>query len=792
MAARTNQPPDRALLQLTAVSRSYGDRLVLDSISLRVRLGECVVLVGDNGSGKSTLLRVASGREMPSSGTVLFDGEPIDEDSLAVRARIATVMDSGAYYPDLTVREHLMLAALAHGLGADADAAVETVLEEHRLTDHANVLPSALSSGQTQALLLAAAFVRPHDVLILDEPEQRLDTHARQELAQRLAVHRDGGIAVIVATHHHSLSAIADRVFALDGGEACLGDAGGTGGRPLRARIGTLDLARRTIRPLSSTRSEQTDHTLAYLCDARSELRQQRRKSAALAAYGITLVGAMWGGPALIAATKAGRISRHHGVFAEQVWTSLPAMAPALLLLTLLFMARGAMWRGPVLLDMPTVSWLLPTPVARAPLLRSRLWASVLLAGSAGLVLGGASGFLLYGLTATSWVLLTAAGAWAGAVVALTGSALGALVECYASWMARHAATFFGIGWAVVAVSLAAAVVSTLDGGVTWLEQVLLWSGPWGWAVQPLVATTGVQAPGWSLAAALSLGTVLATLVLSSRELPNIPQSALRLRATVASQVSASLFMLDLRQARSGVPALRERGSRPALRLPMPRRSWLVMPWRDATGLLRAPGRLGWAAVWVLIAVGLTVVAPTLGATAQRLAVVITLVAEYLAAAQLTETARLESDDIRRSANLPCTAKTMATWHTVVPSGLLIGALGLAAAACVLGGWAVPGLVPLIASAPALVMASLVSSYRGVMPAHVLIGTNTPMGNTGPFQAALWYLRGSLTALLLTAPVLIAVTHGAQYGTPQLLWHVLLSTAGLWWVRRTAHRLHSG
>lgn len=207
-----------ALLRLTDVSRSYGDRQVLREVTLAVAPGECVVLMGDNGSGKSTLLRLASGRERPTSGEVLFGGRPIDEDDPVTRARVATAMDPGAHYPDLTVREHLMLVALAHRLGEEADEAVDAVLEEHRLSGHADVLPSALSSGQTQSLLLAAAFVRPHDLLVLDEPEQRLDGHARQELARRLAVHRDRGTAILVATHHEVLAAVADRVLRLDGG----------------------------------------------------------------------------------------------------------------------------------------------------------------------------------------------------------------------------------------------------------------------------------------------------------------------------------------------------------------------------------------------------------------------------------------------------------------------------------------------------------------------------------------------------------------------------------------------
>ncbi|MEU8870356.1 ABC transporter ATP-binding protein [Streptomyces javensis] len=209
----------RTVLELHDVRRDYGDRTVVRSATLGVPPGQCVALVGDNGSGKSTLLRVAAGREPATSGEVLFCGAALDADSAEARTRIATVMDAGAFYPDLTVREHLMLVALAHGMGStDADAVIERTLKDHRLTDHADALPTSLSSGQSQALLLSAAFVRPHDVLILDEPEQRLDAQARADLVRKLANHRDQGATILVATHHQGISSIANRTYRLRNG----------------------------------------------------------------------------------------------------------------------------------------------------------------------------------------------------------------------------------------------------------------------------------------------------------------------------------------------------------------------------------------------------------------------------------------------------------------------------------------------------------------------------------------------------------------------------------------------
>ncbi|MDH6109626.1 ABC-type multidrug transport system ATPase subunit [Kitasatospora sp. MAP12-15] len=208
----------KALLQLTGVSRSYGDREVLHPVDLKLAAGECVALLGHNGSGKSTLLRVAAGRDLPTAGTVRFDGLAMDENDPRIRARVAVVGDTVACYPDLTVREHLLLVAVAHGV-AGAQEWVEQVLADRLLTERADALPSALSSGQMQALLLACALVRPRDLLLLDEPEQRLDPEARRRLADLLKAELADGVAVLLVTHHTDLALeVADRVVVLEDG----------------------------------------------------------------------------------------------------------------------------------------------------------------------------------------------------------------------------------------------------------------------------------------------------------------------------------------------------------------------------------------------------------------------------------------------------------------------------------------------------------------------------------------------------------------------------------------------
>jgi ABC-2 type transport system ATP-binding protein len=208
------------LLTLTGVSRSYGPLQALKPVDLTVLPGQCIALLGVNGSGKSTLLRIAAGRDTPTTGQVRYRGNPLREDALIARTEIAVAGEASSTYPDLTVREHLMLVAVAHGGGAQAPDLVDETLAECRLADHGDALPGSLSSGQRQALQLAAVLVRPRRVLILDEPEQRLDPGARKWLAGLLAREKAAGAAVLLATHHVELAdAVADEAVVLLDGE---------------------------------------------------------------------------------------------------------------------------------------------------------------------------------------------------------------------------------------------------------------------------------------------------------------------------------------------------------------------------------------------------------------------------------------------------------------------------------------------------------------------------------------------------------------------------------------------
>lgn len=123
---------------------------------------------------------------------------------------MACGLGGGDQFLDLTVREHLEFVARGHG-DAQPDALISAVLEELALTGVADQFPYALSQGQRRRLGLAACFVRPRALLILDEPEQNLDVRGRDWLAERLLAEREVGVSVIVTSHDPGLiDAVAD------------------------------------------------------------------------------------------------------------------------------------------------------------------------------------------------------------------------------------------------------------------------------------------------------------------------------------------------------------------------------------------------------------------------------------------------------------------------------------------------------------------------------------------------------------------------------------------------------
>ena len=183
----------------------YGSVPVLTGLSLSVPAGTAACVIGENGAGKSTLLRCVSGLQPKESGAVLVLGREPGADADFWRDVVTTV-EPPSWYPGLTAREHAELVTRAHGID-DGGAAVERAFDLLGLAGHEDAMPTSLSSGQKQRLTLVMAFVRPSRVLLLDEPEQRLDPDARTLVAGLLADYTAGGGTVLMASHDEKFAA---------------------------------------------------------------------------------------------------------------------------------------------------------------------------------------------------------------------------------------------------------------------------------------------------------------------------------------------------------------------------------------------------------------------------------------------------------------------------------------------------------------------------------------------------------------------------------------------------------
>ena len=208
--------PAPPLLRVRGLHRRFGDLDVITDLDLDVEAGRALAITGPNGSGKSTALRCIAGADQPTDGTIELDGATLDERSPAVRRDLAVVMDDMSFFPDLSVVEHLDLLARAHRI-EDVEGVVDAVLADVGLLAQAGQLPGTLSSGQRRRLALATAFVRPRRLLILDEPEQRLDAGGLAWLAERLNTEKRDGLGILLVSHDTSLvDAVADEVLALE------------------------------------------------------------------------------------------------------------------------------------------------------------------------------------------------------------------------------------------------------------------------------------------------------------------------------------------------------------------------------------------------------------------------------------------------------------------------------------------------------------------------------------------------------------------------------------------------
>ncbi|QKG27108.1 ABC transporter ATP-binding protein [Actinomadura verrucosospora] len=186
-----------AVIEAVDVRLDLGGGPVLAGVDLRVDRGDVVAVLGENGSGKSTLLRCLAGLQPGVSGDIrVFRRPPVD--AAWFWRDVACVADEPAWYPGLTVREHLEMMPAVHG---GARMRVDAALDAFGLAKRADMVPPAMSTGQRQRLSLAMAMIRPSRLLLLDEPERGLDPAFRERFAAVVTGYAADGGTVVMATH---------------------------------------------------------------------------------------------------------------------------------------------------------------------------------------------------------------------------------------------------------------------------------------------------------------------------------------------------------------------------------------------------------------------------------------------------------------------------------------------------------------------------------------------------------------------------------------------------------------
>ena len=195
------QRPDAPAISATAVSKHYGRVAALDRLTLDVRAGEVLGLLGPNGSGKTTFMRLLAGYLLPSSGGLAVAGLDVVSESLAVRRRIGYVPESAPLYPHMRVGEFLAFMARLRGLPErEIEAAVGRVVDRLALSAVLDKPTRTLSRGYRQRTALAQALIHDPDILILDEPTNGLDP--RQIIEMRELIRSLAGRHTVLMSSH--------------------------------------------------------------------------------------------------------------------------------------------------------------------------------------------------------------------------------------------------------------------------------------------------------------------------------------------------------------------------------------------------------------------------------------------------------------------------------------------------------------------------------------------------------------------------------------------------------------
>ena len=213
------------MINITNLHKNFGDLEVLKNISIEIKKGEIISIIGPSGSGKSTFLRCINKLEEPSSGHIYIDGMDLmdkNTDINKVRERVGMVFQHFNLFPNMTVLDNLTLSPIMVKKESkeEAEKYALSLLEKVGLSDKANSYPTQLSGGQKQRIAIARALAMKPEVILFDEPTSALDPEMIKEVLDVMRDLAKEGMTMLIVTHEMGFARnVGNRILFMDKGE---------------------------------------------------------------------------------------------------------------------------------------------------------------------------------------------------------------------------------------------------------------------------------------------------------------------------------------------------------------------------------------------------------------------------------------------------------------------------------------------------------------------------------------------------------------------------------------------